>query len=183
MAALTDPAGAMTVRAGDKVRITAGRLSLGLLPVSDQTGGATPLAALSDAVRHGLNTTGRFHVVPRARLTIWLLERRSVARRRAGPRVHVGGSECDGRRLHCAAGVEERWRYDSCRASSVCTRSAADAGDHSPGRAPRSCTSAPAVCLIPRSSTCCRRFRAANPTRFAACRGGSDASDTGRRSQ
>ena len=75
MAALTDSDGTMTVRPGDKVRITAGRLSLGLLPVSDQTGGATPLAALSDAVHHGLDTTGRFHVVPRARLTIWLLER------------------------------------------------------------------------------------------------------------
>jgi len=76
MAALTDPDGTMTVRAGDKVRITAGRLSLGLLPVSDQTGGATPLAALSDAVHHGLDATGRFHVEPKARLTIWLLERR-----------------------------------------------------------------------------------------------------------
>ena len=75
VALLTDPAGEAAVQAGDKVRITAGRLSLGLLPVSDQTGGATPLAALSDAVQHGLHATGRFHVVPRARLTIWLLER------------------------------------------------------------------------------------------------------------
>ena len=75
VAALMEPAGDATVQAGDKVRITAGRLSLGLLPVSDQTGGATSLAALSDAVQHGLDATGRFHVVPRARLTIWLLER------------------------------------------------------------------------------------------------------------
>lgn len=72
---LTDAVGEAAVQAGDKVRITAGRLSLGLLPVNDQTGGATPLPALSDAVQHGLNDTGRFHVVPRARLTIWLLER------------------------------------------------------------------------------------------------------------
>ena len=63
------------VQAGDKVRITAGRLSLGLLPVSNQTGRAIPLAALADAVQRGLNATGRFNVVPRARLTIWLLER------------------------------------------------------------------------------------------------------------
>ena len=63
------------VQAGDKVRITAGRLALGLLPVSDQTGRAMPLAALADAVQRGLNATGRFHVVPRARLTVWLLER------------------------------------------------------------------------------------------------------------
>ena len=75
VAALTDPAGNATVQAGDKVRITAGRLSLGLLPVSDQTGRATPSAALSDAVQRGLDATGRFQVVPKARLTIWLLER------------------------------------------------------------------------------------------------------------
>ena len=75
VAALTAPAGNATVQAGDKVRITAGRLSLGLLPVSDQTGRATPSAALSDAVQRGLDATGRFQVVPKARLTIWLLER------------------------------------------------------------------------------------------------------------
>ena len=75
VAVLTDPAGNTTVQAGDKVRITAGRLSLGLLPVSDQTGRATPSAALSDAVQRGLDATGRFQVAPKARLTIWLLER------------------------------------------------------------------------------------------------------------
>lgn len=75
VAVLTTPAGEAAVQAGDKVRITAGRLSLGLLPVSDQTGGAASLPALSDAVQHRLNATGRFHVAPRARLTIWLLER------------------------------------------------------------------------------------------------------------
>ena len=63
------------VQPGDKVRITAGRLSLGLLPVTDQTGRAIPLAALADAVQRSLNATDRFNVVPRARLTIWLLER------------------------------------------------------------------------------------------------------------
>ena len=75
VAVLTDPAGNATVQAGDKVRITAGRLSLGLLPTSDQTGRATPSTALSDAVQRGLDATGRFQVVPKARLTIWLLER------------------------------------------------------------------------------------------------------------
>ena len=75
VAVLTDSAAGATVQAGDKVRITAGRLSLGLLPVSDQTGGVTPLAALFNAVQLGLDATDRFHVVPRARLTIWLLER------------------------------------------------------------------------------------------------------------
>lgn len=74
VAALTDSAGGVAVQAGDKVRITAGRLSLGLLPVTDQTAHEMPLTALADAVQRGLNATGRFHVAPRARLTIWLLE-------------------------------------------------------------------------------------------------------------
>ena len=75
VATLTEAAGDVAVQAGDQVRITAGRLSLGLLPVTDQTGRAMPLAALVDAVQRGLNATGRFYVVPRARLTVWLLER------------------------------------------------------------------------------------------------------------
>ena len=75
VAALANTASGVKVQAGDKVRITAGRLSLGLLPVSDQTGRAMPLAALPDAVQRGLNATGRFYVVSRARLTVWLLER------------------------------------------------------------------------------------------------------------
>ena len=63
------------VQAGDKVRITAGRLSLGLLPTKDEAGPALSVAALADAVRSGLNATGRFQVLPMARMTIWLLER------------------------------------------------------------------------------------------------------------
>ena len=75
VAMLTDAVGGAAVQAGDKVRITAGRLSLALLPVTDQTTSAMPSAALADAVQRGLNATGRFHVVPRARLMVWLLER------------------------------------------------------------------------------------------------------------
>ena len=75
VAIMADMADGGRVQAGDKVRITAGRLSLGLLPVSDQTGRAMPLSALADALQRGLNATGRFNVVPRARLTVWLLER------------------------------------------------------------------------------------------------------------
>lgn len=63
------------VQTGDRVRITAGRLSLALIPAGDQTGGALPLTALADAVQRGLNATGRFNVVPGARLALWLLER------------------------------------------------------------------------------------------------------------
>ena len=75
VAILAEVAGGVTVQAGDKVRITAGKLSLGLLPVTDQTERAMPLAALTDAVQRGLGATGRFYLVPRARLTVWLLER------------------------------------------------------------------------------------------------------------
>lgn len=64
-----------TVQAGDMVRITAGRLPLALLPVTDETGRAMSLAGLADEVQRGLGATGRFHVVPRARLAVWLLER------------------------------------------------------------------------------------------------------------
>ena len=70
-----DVAGGVTVQAGDKVRITAGRLPLGLLPVTGQTDRAVPLGALADAVQRSLRATGRFYVVPRARLTLWRLER------------------------------------------------------------------------------------------------------------
>ena len=70
-----DVAGGVTVQAGDKVRITAGRLTLGLLPVTGKTDRAVPLGALADAVQRSLRATGRFYVVPRARLTLWLLER------------------------------------------------------------------------------------------------------------
>ena len=109
VATLTDAADGGTVQAGDKVRITAGRLSLGLLPVTDQTGRAMPSAALVDAVQRGLNATGRFFVVPRARLTVWLLERNLSARRRAGARGHGRSGERFGRGLRCAAGTTGYW--------------------------------------------------------------------------
>ena len=63
------------VKVGDKVRITAGRLPLVLLPVSDPVASEMPLSALLDALQNGLDATGRFYLVPRARLTLWLLER------------------------------------------------------------------------------------------------------------
>ncbi|MCY4514322.1 MAG: hypothetical protein OXC69_04205 [Candidatus Tectomicrobia bacterium] len=64
------------VQAGDQVRITAGRLALALLPTSDETGGVLPLSALAAAINRGLYATGRFEVLPEARLVIWLLEHR-----------------------------------------------------------------------------------------------------------
>ena len=182
VAVLADPAGEATVRAGDKVRITAGRLSLGLLPINDQTGGATPLAALSDAMRRGLDATGRFHVAPRARLTIWLLERGLSPGDVLDPAFTSAAADAMGAVYIAQPVLRERRRDDSCRASFVCTRSAADAGDHSPGRAFRSRADARGACLAPRPSASRRRCHAADPSRFAACRGGSDARDTGGRS-
>ena len=72
---LENPADSGRVQAGDKVRITAGRLSLALLPASDHTGRGFAMADLADAVRRSLNATGRFSVLPTARLTLWLWER------------------------------------------------------------------------------------------------------------
>ena len=63
------------VQAGDKVRITAGRLSLALFPLGGQTEDGLSMAAVADAVQRSLNATGRFDVVPRARLTLWLSEK------------------------------------------------------------------------------------------------------------
>ena len=71
----TNAPGSGAVNVGDKVRITAGRVPLALLPVSDPAASGMPSTALMDALQNGLNATGRFSVLPRARLTLWLLER------------------------------------------------------------------------------------------------------------
>lgn len=63
-----------TVKVGDKVRITAGTLSLALLPVSGSSASAIPSTELLAALRRSLNDTGRFYVLPRARLNLWLLD-------------------------------------------------------------------------------------------------------------
>ena len=75
VAVLENAPDGQAVRAGDKVRITAGRLTLALIPVSDQTERGPTATELVDAVRRGLDASGRFIVLPRARLTLWLLER------------------------------------------------------------------------------------------------------------
>ena len=181
VAVLTHAAEGAAVQAGDKVRITAGRLSLGLLTVSDQTGRTMPLAAVADAVQHGLNATGRFYVAPRARLAVWLLERGLSPGDVLSPEVMSEMASALERDLRWAAGVAGCRRYDSCRTPFVRTRSAANARDYGPGDAFRSRANAPAACLTPRFSTTRCRFHAANPTRIPACRGGSDAPGTGGR--
>ena len=168
VAALMEPAGDATVQAGDKVRITAGRLSLGLLPVSDQTGGATSLAALSDAVQHGLDATGRFHVVPRARLTIWLLERGLSPGDVLDPEFMPEAADAMGavyivqpvlRKAGDTTVVELRL-FAPAQPQTPVTTALAMLSEAAP--------IAPAVCVALRSATSRRRFRAANPPRFAA---------------
>ena len=75
LAVLVEPIGGDPVQEGDKVRITSGQLSLGLLPAVHQAGGTSPLTFLSDALQSGLSATGRFYMVPWARMAMWLLER------------------------------------------------------------------------------------------------------------
>ena len=91
-----DPAAGARVQAGDKVRITAGRLSLALLPVTDKSGQIIPLAELADAVQRGLGASGRFHVVPRARLALWLSERGLTPRDVLAPEVMVDAASALG---------------------------------------------------------------------------------------
>ena len=181
VAMLTDAVGGAAVQAGDKVRITAGRLSLALLPVTDQTTSAVPLAALADAVQRGLDATGRFNVVPRARLTLWLLERNlspgdvlspdimsevasvlDVAYV-AQPVLRVTGD---------TAVVELRLFAPAQPQTPVTTAlailSEAVAMPQRPG-------------VAARFSTSRRRFHAANPPRIPACRGGSGVPGAGER--
>lgn len=70
-----NPANAGGVQTGDKARITAGRLHVGLLPISNRTGRSMALNALMNTVLQSLHATGRFHLVPSVLLAEWLVER------------------------------------------------------------------------------------------------------------
>jgi hypothetical protein len=75
VATLTQPTGKPEVRSGDKVRITAGRIALGLLPLLNQTPRPLPSDVLADALQRALTATDRFRVVPRDQIAVWLLQR------------------------------------------------------------------------------------------------------------
>ena len=92
VARLTWPTEGGRVQAGDQVRITAGRIPLGLLPATDLSGRAMPLDAIADAMQQSLSATGRFQVVPRARLAMWLLDRGLSPRDVPAPRVMVAAA-------------------------------------------------------------------------------------------
>jgi Flagellar assembly protein T, C-terminal domain len=67
------------VRSGDKVRITAGRISLGILPVVVQTRQPVPADEMAGILQQVLEGTGRFRVVSRDQVSIWLLKRGALA--------------------------------------------------------------------------------------------------------
>ena len=67
------------IRSGDKVRISAGRLGLGILPPVVQTRQAVPQAELASMLQQALEATGRFRVVSRDQISIWLLKRGAFA--------------------------------------------------------------------------------------------------------
>jgi hypothetical protein len=70
-----DPTDPRAVRMGDKVRISAGRIALGLLPVTGTVGTAVPSPALEVQLERALEATGRFRPLTADRARIWLLER------------------------------------------------------------------------------------------------------------
>lgn len=71
----TDPTDPRAVRMGDKVRISAGRIALGLLPITGTVGTAVPSPALEVQLERALEATGRFRPLSADRARIWLLER------------------------------------------------------------------------------------------------------------
>jgi hypothetical protein len=73
IATLTQRLAQQEVKAGDKVRITAGRIPLGLLPVVTQA--PQSAAALAGSLQRALEATNRFRVVAPDQTAIWLLQR------------------------------------------------------------------------------------------------------------
>jgi hypothetical protein len=75
VATLTQRLGQQEVRRGDKVRITAGRIPLGLLPVVTQMPQQVSAETLAITLQHALEATNRFRVVAPDQTAIWLLQR------------------------------------------------------------------------------------------------------------
>jgi hypothetical protein len=75
VATLTQAPGKPAVQLGDKVRITAGRIAVGLLPFVNQARQPLPADILADTLQRSLEATERFHVVSRDRVSLWLLNR------------------------------------------------------------------------------------------------------------
>lgn len=75
IATLTQPTGQQSIQIGDKVRITAGRLSVGMLPLINQTRQTVPTEVVVEALQRALEASERFRVVSRDRVSIWLLNR------------------------------------------------------------------------------------------------------------
>ena len=73
MAQLLAPPGSAAQR-GDKVRITSGLVSLGVLPVANTTQQPLPHGRWTTALQSALEATGRFRVVTANRILLWSLE-------------------------------------------------------------------------------------------------------------
>lgn len=75
VATLTQRTGNQDVQRGDKVRITSGRIALGLVPVVMQPPLQVPADVLTETLRRALEATDRFRVAAQDQTSIWLLQR------------------------------------------------------------------------------------------------------------
>jgi hypothetical protein len=75
----TSLTGAQTIQVGDKIRITAGRIAVGLLPLVNQTRQAIATDVFATVLQRALEATERFRVTSRDRVSIWLLNRGASA--------------------------------------------------------------------------------------------------------
>ena len=75
VAAPTHLIGAQAIQVGDKIRITAGRIAVGLLPLVNQTRQTIADDVFADALQRALEATERFRVASQDRVSIWLINR------------------------------------------------------------------------------------------------------------
>lgn len=70
-----DPTETRAIHVGDQVRLSAGRIAVGLLPTTGRVEHAVPSPTLEADIAQALDATGRFRTLPADRTRIWLLER------------------------------------------------------------------------------------------------------------
>jgi hypothetical protein len=75
VARLLPPATASTIHQGDKVRITAGPIALGVLPTANLMQRDVPRGLLTTEIQRALEATGRFRIIPANRILLWSYER------------------------------------------------------------------------------------------------------------
>jgi hypothetical protein len=87
VATLTQPAGKPDVRSGDKVRITAGHIALGLLPILNQSHRPVAAETLIEPLQRALSATDRFRVEPQDQIAVWLLNRGALPKGVIAPQL------------------------------------------------------------------------------------------------